>query len=302
MPGLNLAAYADETSFNSGRYRGIALVSLKNEDSPSYSTELRGILTAASVSELKWYELDSAKMRFAAQKALSLVLDGASRKALRADILIWDTHDSRHLVRGRDDIANLERMYYHLLKNVMSKRWPDNSEWNVFPDEQTALNWDDVEDFLYKASTTTEFVGPFMQPRRSFKLRLKTEFRIKEIFPSKSHEEPLIQMADLLAGMGTYSYEHFDTFFHWKKQNDPQTQMFECTVGGKFSHSDRERCRVLDEFQFACKSRKRGVSLKSSKGLLTRDPQNGINFWLYVPQHDEDVAPTKGASPVKLRK
>ncbi len=290
---LRLSAYADETHFNDGRYRGIGAITLRDHDASAFKNEINQILTNSDVKELKWQKLKSARMRFAAQKILAVVLDAACRSILRADMLLWDTRDKRHLIQGRDDIANLQRMYYHLLKNVLRNRWPDNSDWNIFPDEHTGLDWNDVEDFLYKASMTTEIVRPFMTLKGAFKLRLHTEFRVQEILPSKSHQEPLIQVADLLVGLGAYSYEKFETYRKWKEQNTSQSNMFKPLATQKFSCSDRERCRVLDDFQFACKSRKLGVSLESNQGLRTYDPANGINFWLYVPQHEDDVAPTR---------
>jgi len=49
---------------------------------------------------------------------------------------------------------------------------------------------------------------------------------------------------------------------------------------------------IMNDFNALCKSNKLGVSLKSSKGFKTFDPKNPINFWFYVPQSDEDQAPT----------
>ncbi len=195
----------------------------------------------------------------------------------------------------RDDIANLQRMYYHLLKNVLQARWPDYSEWNIFPDEHTGLNWNEVEDFLDRASMTSEVVKDLLT-KGSFKVRLRTEFRIEEIVPSKSHLEPLIQVADLLAGLGSYSYDKFRTYIEWKRQNSRQSELLlqANNLPLKLSCADRERCRVLDEFDAACKFRKLGVSLSTHRGLQTPNPKNPINFWLYVPQHEKDVAPRRG--------
>jgi hypothetical protein len=115
---------------------------------------------------------------------------------------------------------------------------------------------------------------------------------VQEIIPSESHAEPLIQVADLLVGLGAYSYEKFETYCESKEQNSSQADMFKPLSSQSFSHSDRERCRVLEDFHFACKSHRLGVSLESNQGLRTYIPANPINFWLYVPQHDDDTAPT----------
>jgi hypothetical protein len=289
-----LCAYADETSFNVGRYRGIGVVSLPESDVPERNAQLAQLLLESNVRELKWNRLHSAKKRFAAQKILDHIFDAATSWELRVDVLLWDTSDRRHIVRKRDDIENLQRMYYHLLRNVLRARWPDGSTWNLFPDENTSLNWSTVEDFLDKASLKTEFVRDFMSVK-TFKLRLRREFQIEEITSSKSHLEPLIQVADLFAGLGAYSHERYETYKGWQTLTSPQQKLFQLHPQPvvKLSSADRERCQLLAYFDSRCKLKKLGVSLSSNKGLRTLKPQNPVNFWLYVPQREGDRAPVK---------
>ncbi len=293
-PALRLSAYADESHYNCGRHRAVALLTLRQSDAVSYTTEIGEILAASNVGELKWNRLNSARARFAAQKILAVILDGASRSKIRADVLLWDTRDRRHIVNRRDDIANLQRMYYHLMKNVLQARWPNSSVWNVFPDEHTSLNWNQVEDFLDRASMKSEVVRNLLT-KGAFKIRLYREFQIKELTPSKSHLEPLIQVADLFAGLGAYSYDGFGAYCEWKRQNSSQSEMFAQPNRpvSQLSGSDLERCCVLEGFDRACKSRTLGVSLESHRGLRTFNPNNAINFWLYIPQHENDLAPTR---------
>lgn len=54
---------------------------------------------------------------------------------------MWDITDSRHDIQGRDDIANLGRMYHHLFVDILRNRWPDDARWMVHPDENSALDW-----------------------------------------------------------------------------------------------------------------------------------------------------------------
>jgi Protein of unknown function (DUF3800) len=293
-PAPRLCAYADESHYNCGRHRAVALLTLRQADAVSYRREIGEILAASNVGELKWNRLNSARARFAAQKILAVILDGASRSRIRVDVLLWDTRDRRHIVNRRDDIANLQRMYYHLLKNVLQARWPDYSVWYVFPDEHTSLNWNQVEDFLDRASMKSEVVRDLLT-NSGFKIRLRTEFQIKELTPCKSHLEPLIQVADIFAGLGAYSYDGFEAYCEWKRQNSAQSEMFAQPneLVSKLSGSDRERCCVLADFDRACKSRTLGVSLETHRGLRTFNPKNPINFWLYVPQHEKDLAPTR---------
>ena len=290
-----VCAYADESHYNCGRHRAVALLSLLESDALSYTREIKEILGASNVSELKWNRLNSARTRFAAQKILDVVLDGASRSKIRVDVLLWDTRDRRHIVNRRDDIANLQRMYYHLMKNVLQARWPNDSIWNVFPDEHTSLDWNQVEDFLGYASTRSEVVRNLLT-KGAFKITLRGEFQIKELTPCKSHLEPLIQVADLFAGLGAYSYNGFSAYCEWQRQNSAQSVMF--TQSSKpvlvLSGTDRERCYVLDYFDRACTCRALGVSLESNRGLRTFNPKRyPINFWLYIPQHENDLAPTR---------
>jgi hypothetical protein len=149
-------AYTDETRYNVGRFRGIALITLKREDKDWLSSDLHRLLKESEVSEFKWEKLASARERFAALKLLDFVVKNSMNGEMRVDVLTWDIEDSRHKVKKRDDIANLQRMYYHLFRNVLCERWPDNCSWNLCPDEHTALRWDQIEDFLDIASIKLE--------------------------------------------------------------------------------------------------------------------------------------------------
>src|SRR5260370_40129273 len=104
---LRLSAYADETHFNVGRYRGIGAITLRDQDAGLLKSEISQIITESPVKELKWQKIKSARMRFAAQKILAVVLDGACRSIIRANVLRRATPDKRQPVQGRDDIANL---------------------------------------------------------------------------------------------------------------------------------------------------------------------------------------------------
>jgi YD repeat-containing protein len=286
-------AYADETHYNIGRYRGLALITLEQEHEIAMSVELQRLLQESSVAEFKWQGLRTAKARFAALKMLEFAVKQAVVGNLRVDVLTWDTEDRRHRVKRRDDVANLHRMYYHLFRNVLCERWPDGSIWRLCPDEQAAMKWDEVED-------TLEMVSERIEMRRDLfgqgglGLRLKQEFSIEQIMPCKSDQEPLIQLADLFAGLAAYSRSSYDCYEQWQRTSDKQMRLFlpeESSV--QLSRSDRERCRVLNEFDSLCKSFKLGVSLKMNRGLRTFDPKRPINFWWYEPQHEADKAPVK---------
>lgn len=287
-------AFADEKGYNAGRYRGISLVSIEARHIDSCRKDLNRLLCESEVREFKWERLGSARERFAAIKLLDFVIEKINNRIMRIDTLIWDTEDNRHKVRGRDDIANLQRMYYRLFKDVLCNKWPDGSNWLLCPDENTALEWNKVRDFLDYSSSKTETKRNLLTNGKLI-LRLKQEFKIEDIEPCESHKEPLVQLADLCAGLAVYSRTSYERYEVWHTKNSKQGRLFANGEGSniRLSKSDRERCRVLDEFDKKCKSHKLGVSLKTGRGLKTFDHSKPINFWWYEPQHEADKAPCK---------
>jgi hypothetical protein len=287
-------AFADESHWNSGRFRSLALVTLRHADLPAFSYELQRLLEESKVKEFKWERLRDARYRFAALKLGTFAIEQAARQKLRLDILMWDTEDSRHSIRGRDDVQNLGRMYYQLFKYVLRERWPDKSTWRLHPDEHTALDWPNVEEYLDRASMRARpFADMFSEGK--IKISFKVEFKIAGICPLSSTEEPFIQVADLFAGLVAFSRESYAEFEKWQRATNPQPK-FEFEVGEEEainSHSNKERFVVIQELNTLCKTCRLGVSLRTHKGFRTRDPRNPVNFWWYEPQHIHDKAPTK---------
>jgi hypothetical protein len=288
-------AYADETKYNFGRYRGVALVTLRLADARSFREELQKLLDESDVKKLEWKKLRDAKRRFAAMKVVNCTVRRAVEALLRVDVLSWDTEDRRHKLPGRDDIENLQRMYYHLFKNVLRERWPDGSVWRLCPHRNTAMDWERMEDFLAMASTQME-VERNLFTRGKFRARLRREFRIEEIAPCAAVEEPLVQLADLFAGLAVYSRERYERYEWWENSYSQQLRLLEGAEERsiQLSGSDSERCPVLAELKARCRRHGLGVSLKTRRGLRTFDPKKPINFWWYEAQREEDKAPVRG--------
>lgn len=121
--------FSDESNWNKGRFRSIGLVTCNLSDLIAFEDGFQQLLKDPNVSELQWKKLNNADKRKAAKKVCEFVLDKAQRHSIRIDVLIWDINDSRHNIVGRDDIANLQRMYYHLFRHVMKARWPNDAVW-----------------------------------------------------------------------------------------------------------------------------------------------------------------------------
>src|SRR5207302_10095741 len=117
---------------------------------------IRDILVKSGVAEFKWHELKSAKRRFCAIGLLDSVLNDLLPLDGRVDVVVWDTHDSRHDVRNRDDDRNFERMYFQLHKKLMLRRAPE-SVWHLRPDERLGIDWNTLQECLLKVGAWRKY-------------------------------------------------------------------------------------------------------------------------------------------------
>ncbi len=262
-------AFADETNYNRGAFPGIALVSMEKTAVSPLRHQYQNILDETRVDEFKWSRLHSAKRRFAALKMIELTLECLQNKQMRLDILTWDIQDKRHRVLKPDRIANLQRMYYHLFRNVLQARWPDTAVWQLCPDEHTAVAWQTLHDYLDNNAI----------------IEFKQTFQINQIVQCDSDKEPFIQLADLFVGMASYSRACYEKIRLWQKEPEAAKE--------SLSHSDLERCQIIHSLNQHCKRKRLGVSLATHKGLRTMNPAKPLNFWWYIPQHDSDKAPQR---------
>lgn len=242
------------------------------------------------MTEMKWHDLSSGKAKFAACKLLDLAITEAVQNNLRVDVLVWDTQDSRHNIQNRDDVANLGRMFFHLLRNVLDRRWPDNSRWAVYPDKRSDFDWEPLQRSVESKGTEVLYETDLFNPDGDS--RLRRSFELLGIESKDSKQFPLIQVADLFAGLGPFSRERYRKFEKWRNRNEKGESLFGRTLL-KLSNTDKARFPVLDHLDKSCKTRRLQVSLKSNQGLATMNAGKPINFWLWEPQHEKDKAPTK---------
>ena len=124
-------------------------------------------------------------------------------------------------------------------------------------------------------------------------------FGIESFFTVRFHEAPVVQLADLFAGIAVFSGDKYPAYAQWLSQSAGQTELFGGDTTPGFSNRQRYRFELLRELDQLCKQRRLGVSLKTYQRLRTLDGKNPINFWLYEPQHEADKAPIK--SPYRRR-
>ncbi len=288
---VTFAAYTDESAITAERFRSVCAVSVPRALEAPLSQEIAQCLSSSDVAEFKWKDLSSAKRRFCALKMIDVVLGHLGGDRLRVDVLVWDTADARHTIVNRDDAANLERMFFHLLRTSMSRR--EAADWHVFPDERLGTDWDTLRDCLASVGAwVRRYDYPLLRDAHAEQL-----FRIRELTPVQSHVTPLVQVADLFAGMAAFSRKYEAVFKQWTEATDPQQQLFAQPEAPQLSNSLRERFKVIPELAAKCRARRLGVSLRSEGYLITKDPVQPLNFWHYAPQHERDRAPTRTLAP-----
>ena len=289
--GITYNAFSDEAYFSGSRYRSISVVSVAKSNVSQINSNVDLEIKSSGIREFKWQNLRQAREKFAALKMIGIVMDWALKNQLRIDTVIWDVYDGRHQVFGRNDNANLQRMYFFLFKNVFHNRWPKESLWELFPDENSIINWDNVQENLDLSGLNVQ-LQPVLSPESSFRITLLREFRIYSISEVHSEDTPLCQIADLFAGLGAYSHLIYEKYHNWEKAMNGQMLLESSNFDyRKFSNSELCRFEIINYFNKFCKKYKLSVSLESKKGFRTFNPSKPINFWFYEPQHPEDKAP-----------
>lgn len=280
--------FTDESNIDSKRFSALSAVSMPYEHFSLVNGQVRWIVSTSEVREIKWEKVRNDRYYRCAEELLAFIIKNVQAYDLRVDVLVWDTHDSRHDVFGRDDIANYERMFYHLLRSSMTRR-PAGSVWHIYPDERNGIDWDTVRGCLTSVGMRNRLEHTLFGCLYS-----DPSFLIKTFQERNSEEEPLIQVADLFSGLAVFSYEKYQAYLAWRHQDKGQMCLFNTGPTRKLSNGERYRSRLLYQFDVMCKERKLGVSLHEEQRLRTFNPLNPINFWPYTPQGDYDKAPTRG--------
>jgi len=284
----NHCAFSDDSGHEDGRYNSLGLITLKFSQYDNLILELQKLFSKSGIkSEFKWEKVRTARDGFAAKKINNFVFEHLND--LRVDVLIWDVYDSRHKdVLNIDDNENLGRMYYHLVSHVFSKRWGNGCSWCWQPDKQSLMDWRSLTKCL--VGKRYKIIADLFDVNRNdfWKLGLKI------IKISDSQKELFIQIADYFAGLGAYSYGHFDKYKNWLNSKSGQKSLFNSNIKKrKLSCSEKVRFPLLESFVDQCKKNKMTIGIESTSGLKTHDPRNNINFWPYQPQNIYDKAPVK---------
>jgi hypothetical protein len=279
-------AFSDDSKYGNKRFNSLSLITVPTNMENSLRDQLNKIFEILGIQkEFKWEKVRNKKYRQAAERIFEFVFQYMN--CLRVDVLTWDILDSRHSgINGRDDDKNMGYMYYHLLQNILCKRWDTDSKWLWLPDHQSSMDWKTLHSCLISKKHKI-FSDLFNVSEHDF-----LNLGLIAIQPTESHKEVFIQIADCFAGLAAFSYGQFEAYLQWELDQSRQASLFSKLLNNHIlTESENEKMSALSYFIQNCKLRKLPISLKSSKGLKTHKPSSSINFWLYTPQHVLDKAP-----------
>jgi hypothetical protein len=246
--------YSDESSYNYGAVRGVGAVSLRVDDSARLGAELASLLRASSVRELKWEKVRTARAAFAAQKALTWALDHALDGELWIETLTWEVTSAAASRVRRPTLTQLRNAYTTLLSSVMARqaqRGEQSQRWRIVPDEQSAIPWTRIQEALPQIAT---------------------------IMPARSDPQPLIQLADVFAGLAVFSRAAYGAYERWLCVRGRDQDAHATTSSEGVYGSQAYRFVLLDEFYTACVRRLPGISLQTRRGLYTWRADAPIQF------------------------
>ena len=288
--------YADESADEEGRFRSFAVVSGLDQRLAELRAQADAICedwTEAKFTQVNGHSRNGRVARALVEAAVRAVSGGATRM----DVIVWDTHDRRHAVPGRDDVANFGRMAYHLIQQIARRH--SQSHWEFYPDVGGSVDWLEVMEYL---SNTPLGGSRRVQPQEHALFRVDTPpITFTQFSPVDSVSERLVQIADLFAGMACLSRGEGSGCgdYHcgvWQQTSNATVVClpFDDIDPPVLSNRKRAQYELVCHTYDACKSQKLGVSLPSSGYLRTQHGRNPVNFWHYEPQHDDDRAPTRG--------
>ena len=225
------------------------------------------MLGCCGISEFKWQNLSSARERFAALKLFDVVYEEVLKRQLRVDALIWDTEDSRHRVKMRDDRANLGRMYHHLLVSILTRRWPNGLVWDLHPDENSALNWREIAAHLESKSVKVERAptSPLFDIE-ALLWELKESLHSMVFGPLTPRASRSSRSLTCLPDWLHFHGRTMSTLKYGSPSQGTKPQLcFEPALDIVLTKSQRERCLFLNHVDRRCKERRLGVGLKTTR-------------------------------------
>lgn len=254
-------AFSDESNYSNGDYKSIALIGIHENIIWEFENKLIKILSKYDISShsFKWKNIRSKNKANALKELLDYMFPLMEEELIKIEVLIWNIYDKRHNIVGRNDSENLSYMYNKIIKDFAERNLNENDIMYLFPDQNSAVNWKELEEILYNQKIYSEEHIPMLEM-----VLERKKVIIKE---SSTEKEPIIQIADIFAGMGRSSFEDYNIYEHWLT---PQQTLFKEIK----KPTNRQKYRfpiykIVDEW---AKKNKMQISLKSKRGFFSHNP------------------------------
>ena len=289
MPDNNCEIYSDESGFAEDRFEAIGTISGSTKAINELRMRLSEILARHDLSHCEYKEVSGGKRYNCAIDYLQTLQAFVVRKEIKVMVLVWDKHDSRHAVPGRDDPANMSIMYYRALKTT-KRLWRDTTiDTEFYPDELLKIDFGHIIRFIE---------GTRIRDKQHIQGLFGVEFW--QMFPTiLSHREcvsatePIIQLIDLVTGIVRLSYEEKTEFDAWRIDASGQVDLFGTRPPSKVTKKKTYKYQMIDAFDGMLKGNTMRVGLKSCDGFHSHQPSTGYFFWKYMPQRTDDKAPLR---------
>ena len=286
----NYLIFSDESgTVGNERYHAIGTVSGSLQDMRTLHKQIGDTLGKYKKSDVKFKKVngDSTYTKIS-KEFISLGLKKCHEGIIRINVMVWDTQDSRHSIQGRDDVENFKRMYYHALKVTM-KQWNNQLKWEFYPDEQTAINWQEIADYLSRTNLSRDN----KVEQTLFGDLINLDFaKIHSPTDSSSPKFHNIQLADLFAGIVRLSHLHGQDLIDWRLVNSSENVLFAPAYQDcELSKGQKAKFEVMSHFKDKADYHHLGVNLSKDKYFQTFN--KNILLWKYKPQNPLDIAPVK---------
>ena len=118
---------------------------------------------------------------------------------------------------------------------------------------------------------------------------------VKGVTPRDSIKEPLVQLADLFAGLACFSIDKKDLCTQWMRQKNylSHPSLFCEHPETVIKPTDHNRFDLLYRVYTHAKKYELGVSLEQRGYIRSFSKNVPLNFWHYHPMNAKDKAPTR---------
>lgn len=284
--------FSDESGWDrDNRYGSLAKISGTHASTKELNECLKKVLLNHGRNEIKFKAVKGYDSKALAFEFYKIAFDFMIQSKIKIHVLVWDKQDARHKIVGRSDVENLKRMYYHNLR-VLKSHWNIDTEWSFYPDEFTDIDWkNDVVKYLIDQTLIKH--DPL---QKSFFDEFK-EVRIKynNVLELQSDKYPIIQLADLFAGIIRTSRLESEKFYSWfnSKKNENQISLFDSDNKIAISNNLLPKFELMYDFKLYADSKSMGLNLSTDKYFKTFNCKKNLHVWHYKPQGEYDKAPLR---------